>query len=141
MKNIVFHTLCTEATYSRETGLWTLKIKDVKTGSERTRTCNILITAVGGLSNPNLPPFNVDDFEGAVFHSAEWDQSVSLKDKDVVIVGNGCSAAQIVPEIVKDVKSLTQVARSRQAIIRRPLAPDSKAIHWMKKYLPGVSLI
>ncbi|ORY41822.1 hypothetical protein BCR35DRAFT_356412 [Leucosporidium creatinivorum] len=137
VKNIVFGTLCTEASYSRETGLWTLKIKDVKTGVERVRTCNIFISAVGGLANPNLPPFNVDDFEGSVFHSAEWDQSVSLKDKDVVVVGNGCSAAQIVPELVKDVKSLTQIARSRQSIIRRPKAPDSKVMYWLRKYVPG----
>lgn len=141
VKNIVFGSLCTEASYSRETGLWTLKIKDVKTGLERVRTCNVFISAVGGLATPNVPPFNIDDFDGSVFHSAEWDQSVSLKDKDVVVVGNGCSAAQIVPEIVGDVKSLTQIARSRQSIIRRPKAPESQVIYWLRKYVPGVSVL
>lgn len=138
VNNIAFHHLVSEARHSRETGLWTLKVKNIKTGEEKTRTCNVLISALGGLANPNLPPFNPEDFNGKVFHSAEWDQSVSLKGKDVIVVGNGCSAAQIVPEIVDEVKSLTQIARSKQSVIRRPLAPDSAAVHFCKKYIPGV---
>lgn len=137
----MFHTLATEARFSRDSGLWTINIKDLKTGEERVRTCNILISAVGGLANPNRPPFDPTLFDGPVFHSAEWDQSVSLKGKNVVVVGNGCSAAQVVPDIVDEVASVTQIARSRQAIIRRPLAPDNTVIHFMKKWVPGVSSV
>ncbi|KAK4047414.1 hypothetical protein OIV83_005461 [Microbotryomycetes sp. JL201] len=141
VNNIVFKTLASEARYSRESGLWTVKVKDIATGKERVRTCNILISAVGGLANPNFPPFDPTLFDGPVFHSAEWDQSVSLKDKHVVVVGNGCSAAQVVPDIQHEVASVTQVARSRQSIIRRPLAPDNTLVHWMKKWIPGFAML
>lgn len=137
--NIAFHHLVKEARFSRKTGHWTVTVENQQTGETKTRTCNILISALGGLANPNLPPFNPDDFDGSVFHSAQWDHSVDIKGKDVVIVGNGCSAAQIVPEIVNEVGSLTQIARSKQSVIRRPLAPDSAAVHFCKKYIPGVS--
>ncbi|SCV74893.1 BQ2448_7922 [Microbotryum intermedium] len=137
VNNIAFHHMVLEARHSRKTGLWTVQVKDLKTGEIKTRTCNILISALGGLANPNDPTFDVRDFNGDVFHSAQWNFDVSLKDKDVVMVGNGCSAAQIVPEIADEVKSLTQIARSRQSIIRRPLAPDNTLVHWAKKYIPG----
>ncbi|KAM0786416.1 hypothetical protein ACM66B_001881 [Microbotryomycetes sp. NB124-2] len=134
--NIVFSSLVTEANFSSDSGLWTVKVKDLKTGGERVRTCNVLVSAVGGLANPNLPPFDPSAFDGPVFHSAEWDQSVSLKDKRVVIVGNGCSAAQIVPEIQHEVAKVTQIARSRQAILRRPTLPDGPWLNWCRKHVP-----
>ncbi|SCZ87860.1 BZ3500_MvSof-1268-A1-R1_Chr2-3g05328 [Microbotryum saponariae] len=141
VNNIAFHHMVLEARHSRQTGLWTIQVKDLKTGETKTRTCNILISALGGLANPNDPSFDVRDFNGDVFHSAQWNFDVSLKNKDVVMVGNGCSAAQIVPEIADEVKSLTQIARSRQSIIRRPLAPDNTLVHWAKKYIPGFAWV
>ncbi|KAK4055872.1 hypothetical protein OIO90_003129 [Microbotryomycetes sp. JL221] len=139
--NIAFKTMATEASFSRDSGLWTVKVKDLETNKERVRTCNILISAVGGLANPNLPPFDPSLFDGPVFHSAEWDQSVSLENKNVVVVGNGCSAAQVVPDIQHQVAKVTQVARSRQSILRRPPTPDGYIIYLLKKYLPGFALL
>jgi cation diffusion facilitator CzcD-associated flavoprotein CzcO len=78
----------------------------------------IVCSAAGGLVEPNAWPDTIpgrDQFEGAIFHSARWDSSVDLKDKDVIVVGTGCSAAQFVPELTKapyNVKSVTQVMRS-----------------------------
>lgn len=34
-------------------------------------------------------------FKGSVFHSAQWDHSVDLRDKDVVVIGNGCTCAAL----------------------------------------------
>lgn len=66
-----------------------MTVKDQETGEVRKRTCNILISCLGGLTIPNDPPFKREDFTGEVFHSARWRQDVSLKGKDVVVVGNG----------------------------------------------------
>lgn len=51
----------------------------------------------------------------------------------------GCSAAQIVPEIVHEAASVTQIARSRQSIIRRIKTPDNAFIHFLMRWIPGVS--
>ena len=42
------------------------------------------------------------DFQGERFHSARWRHDVSLANKRVGIIGNGCSAAQFLPEVAKD---------------------------------------
>ena len=86
---VVFRTAVETARFSRKTGLWTLEVRDLETNTVRTRTCNILISCLGGLSIPNGPPFDPKEFDGHVFHSAQWDHSVDIKNKDVVIVGNG----------------------------------------------------
>jgi cation diffusion facilitator CzcD-associated flavoprotein CzcO len=80
--------------------------------------CKILISAVGGLVEPNALPCGVpgwEAFEGNVFHSARWDHNVNFTDKDVVVVGTGCSATQFVPRLTKapyNAKSVIQLMRS-----------------------------
>ncbi|GAA6062709.1 hypothetical protein JCM10212_002260 [Sporobolomyces blumeae] len=133
---VVYRTAVETASFSRKTGLWTLTVRDLETNTTRTRTCNILISCLGGLSIPNNPPFDPKEFNGSVFHSAQWDHSVSIKDKDVVIVGNGCSAAQIVPEVVKECRSVTQIARSRQSILRRIAVPDNTVLRFLMRWFP-----
>ncbi|KAI0256955.1 hypothetical protein BJV78DRAFT_1168189 [Lactifluus subvellereus] len=41
-------------------------------------------------------------FRGDAWHSAEWRHDVVLAGKRVGVIGNGCSAAQFVPQISKD---------------------------------------
>ena len=95
LRNITLQTTVEDAVYAD--GIWTLRIKNRVTGAEAIKTCNIFISCVGGLREPSIPAFaQTKDFEGDVFHTARWDHSVDLKGKRVVIVGNGCSAAQVV---------------------------------------------
>ncbi|KAL8686602.1 MAG: hypothetical protein Q9224_005398, partial [Gallowayella concinna] len=78
----------------------------------------IVCSCAGGLVEPNAWQSSIpgrDTFEGPVFHSARWEESVDLNDKNVVVVGTGCSAAQFVPRLTKEpynAKSVTQVMRS-----------------------------
>ncbi|GAA5880520.1 hypothetical protein JCM1840_003688 [Sporobolomyces johnsonii] len=141
LHNVVFRTLVETAHFSRETGLWTLSVRDLTTNQVRTRTCNILISCLGALTIPNAPPFDPKEFNGEVFHSAEWRDDVSLKGKDVVVVGNGCSAAQIVPELVKECGTVTQIARSRQSILRRIAVPDGWLLSWLMRWIPGIGFL
>ena len=85
----------------------------------------IVVSAAGGLVEPNEFPTSIaghEQFEGKVFHSAKWDHEVDLKEKDIVVVGTGCSAAQFVPRLTKapfNAKSVTQVMRSPPWVIPR----------------------
>ena len=78
----------------------------------------VVVSCVGGLVEPKSMPENIpgaEDFQGEIFHAARWPAHVDLTDKDVVIVGTGCSAAQIVPTILKPpykVKSVTQLMKT-----------------------------
>lgn len=78
----------------------------------------VVVTCVGGLVEPKSWPSSVpgiETFQGKVIHAARWESDIDLKDKDVVVIGTGSSAAQIVPAILQseyDVKSVTQLMRT-----------------------------
>lgn len=57
----------------------------------------VVVSGVGGLVEPKIFPeiSGLEKFEGEIFHSARWNYNVDLKDKNVVVVGTGCSAAQV----------------------------------------------
>jgi cation diffusion facilitator CzcD-associated flavoprotein CzcO len=85
-----------------------------------------------------------DKFQGHLFHSARWKFDVDLKDKDVIVVGTGCSAAQFVPRLTKEYgcKSVTQLMRSPPWVVPRqiPLFGEEgweKWSPWLCSYVPG----
>ncbi len=79
-----------------------------------TKTARVVISGMGVLSIPrdcDVP--GAEDFEGPLFHTAKWDESVDLTGKNVVVLGNGCSAVQVVSTIASRVKKLTQIVRAK----------------------------
>jgi len=107
----------------------------------------VLVSAVGGLVEPQVWPDTIpgkDTFEGEIFHSARWRYDIDLKNKDVVVVGTGCSAAQFVPRLTKDygAKSVTQLMRSPPWVVPRQAPPGGiknweKWAPWLNTYVPG----
>jgi cation diffusion facilitator CzcD-associated flavoprotein CzcO len=74
---------------------------------------DILVTACGQLSVPSVPPLTgLDSFAGPAFHTARWRHDVDLAGKRVAVIGTGCSAIQVVPEIQPKVDSITIYQRS-----------------------------
>ena len=78
------------------------------------------------------------------FHSARWNHNVDLRDKDVIVMGTGCSAAQFVPLLPKEpykAKSITQVMRSPPWVVPRPgpflgLVKDDSWEKWTSRLFP-----
>ena len=82
---------------------------DLGTKQRFKKHCAILLTAVGGFSQPRDVCFpGLDGYSGKVFHTAEWDHTFDYRDKRIAVIGNGCSAAQVVPSIAPSVRKLTQ---------------------------------
>lgn len=108
----------------------------------------VVVSAVGGLVEPrgwpDVPGY--DTFNGSIFHSARWDDSVDFTDKDVVVVGTGCSAAQFVPKLTKapfNAKSVTQLMRSPPWVCPRPIPPGGNEMYEKYgstafTYIPGL---
>jgi cation diffusion facilitator CzcD-associated flavoprotein CzcO len=107
----------------------------------------VVVSAVGGIVEPKLWPDSIpgkDKFLGEIFHSARWKYDVDLKDKDVVVVGTGCSAAQFVPRLTKEygAKTVTQIMRSPPWVVPRlepPGGEESWAVRgpWLNRNIPG----
>ena len=69
-------------------------------GTTTTEHADALVSAVGQLNRPSFPAIKGrDSFGGRSFHSAEWDDSVSLAGQRVAVIGTGASAAQFVPAV------------------------------------------
>ncbi|KAL4250048.1 FAD-binding Monooxygenase Superfamily protein [Abortiporus biennis] len=102
--NIHCNTKVLSADWDEKKQVYAVKVQDVKTKETREDYANIIISAVGLFSIPRYPENlkGLDRFKGDHFHSGEWDHNVSLHQKRVAVIGNACSAAQFLPEILKD---------------------------------------
>jgi cation diffusion facilitator CzcD-associated flavoprotein CzcO len=83
-------------------------------------TADVLIAGMGPLAEPKLPALpGLARFRGKTFHSARWDHTFALAGKRVAVVGTGASAVQFVPEIQKEVQSLTLFQRTPAWVLPR----------------------
>jgi cation diffusion facilitator CzcD-associated flavoprotein CzcO len=94
----------------------------------------VIISGVGGLVEPKGWPEEIpgiESFKGPVFHSARWDHNVDFTDKNVVVVGTGCSSAQAVPRLPYapyNARSVTQLMRSPPWVV--PSIPPPGGDEW-----------
>lgn len=108
-----FQTECKSAVWNHERSVWSLKMQNLSTGENFIHECRILFSAVGLLSQPYTPEIpGAETFKGDSFHTARWKDEVSVAGKDVVVLGNGCSACQVIPVITPEAKSVTQIFRT-----------------------------
>ncbi|KAL4783784.1 hypothetical protein BJX76DRAFT_348339 [Aspergillus varians] len=106
------------AVWREKSHTWMVTLQGVETGQLFTQECQVLISAVGGLVNPQ--EFRVpgaERFRGEIIHTARWRDGVDLTNKHMAVIGNGASAAQLVPAIVPRAKSVTQFMKSPHHIV------------------------
>ncbi|MFK0173688.1 flavin-containing monooxygenase [Streptomyces sp. NPDC090306] len=94
-------------------------------------TAQVLVSAVGPLTEPRLPDVpGIDRFQGKVMHSARWDHDHDLTGKRVASIGTGASAIQYVPEIADRTGRLFVFQRSAPWITphdKRPITDAERA--------------
>jgi cation diffusion facilitator CzcD-associated flavoprotein CzcO len=95
------------ATWVEEARLWRVET------SRGDFTARVLISAVGGLSEPAIPEIpGIEHFGGASFHTARWDHDHDLRGRRVAVLGTGASAIQVIPKIQPQVARLTVFQRT-----------------------------
>lgn len=143
-KHIRFNTSVEEARWDETSNTWKTKIarlgsKDSEFGKEYTITSDFLVSAVGQLNVPKYPDIKgLGSFKGKVMHSARWDWDYDLRGKKIGIIGNGATAAQIIPEIARVCKDLTVFQRTPNWVIPRDDKPISSSRQAMYEYLPFI---
>ncbi len=109
-----------DATWDEAQSCWHVRTRD-SAGVEQIRDAEILVSAVGQLHRPMIPDFKgIERFAGPNFHTAEWDESVDLAGKKVLVVGAAASAVQCVPEIAKIAASLSVFQRTPNWFLPAP---------------------
>jgi cation diffusion facilitator CzcD-associated flavoprotein CzcO len=94
-------------------GRWKIESADGSTDE-----ADFVIAATGVLHHPSYPDIaGLDNFEGARFHSARWDDQVSLAGKRVGIIGTGSTAIQMVTALIGEVSELSLFQRTAQWVM------------------------
>ncbi|AEV75634.1 putative flavoprotein involved in K+ transport [Mycolicibacterium rhodesiae NBB3] len=126
------HTEVVDMTFDEQSGRWTLA-----TSSNETICCDVVVSAVGQLSLPHIPDIaDADAFQGPRFHSARWDRSVSLRGKQVAVIGTGASAIQFVPHIAREAAHVTLYQRTAPWILPKWDSRYGVLHHRLSEFLP-----
>ena len=122
---IDFGVEVTGASWDEDRKVWT-----IRTASGEDYQARVVVAGVGGLHIPNIPEIQgAETFEGPKFHSAQWDHSVDLAGKKVVVIGTGASAIQFIPIIAQDVEKLTVFQRTPPWVLPKK---DKPTAEWRK---------
>ncbi|SES37935.1 flavin-containing monooxygenase [Actinokineospora terrae] len=93
----------------------------VETSGGDTYVTRFLVAGIGALHLPAIPRLpGIETFEGAAFHSAQWDHDYDLTGKRVAVIGTGASAVQFVPRIAPQVAELTLFQRTAPWVMPKP---------------------
>src|SRR5215469_5887945 len=108
-RDIYFNTRVTGAQFDKASGRW-----NVRTDAGDAVTARFLITAVGTLSDTNMPPFEgLEKFKGKWYHTSRFPHTgVDFTGKRVGVVGTGATAVQAIPEIAQQAKQLIVFQRT-----------------------------
>jgi cation diffusion facilitator CzcD-associated flavoprotein CzcO len=110
LPHISFNEKITSARY--EDGRWS-----IETGSGEKISADVFITACGALHQWHYPKIDgLEKFEGAKFHSAEWNHDVELTGQRIGVVGNGSTGVQMMAPLSKVASHLTMFQRTAQWI-------------------------
>jgi cation diffusion facilitator CzcD-associated flavoprotein CzcO len=90
------------------TSLW-----ELETESGEIIRARALVSAIGVLHHAAFPDIpGLEDFEGPLIHTAQWDPSFDPAGKRVAVIGTGASAIQVIPEIADKVAELKVFQRT-----------------------------
>ncbi|KAH7063910.1 hypothetical protein BKA63DRAFT_428924 [Paraphoma chrysanthemicola] len=130
------------AVWDDEAKLWAVTYRDRNSSQSFELQSRILISAIGQLVEPSYGGIKgLDCFKGAILHCNRWDTDTILGDKNIVVIGNGASATQVIPSIAPSVRTLTQIIRTTQGYSARSNSHLTPLTIWMFKYIPFYLLV
>jgi cation diffusion facilitator CzcD-associated flavoprotein CzcO len=134
-ENIHFQKTVLSAVWDSNLKQWMLTVLDLKTDQTRQYSCNFLWMCQGYYrhSEGYMPDFpGKDNFNGTIIHPQNWPKDLDYKDKKVVVIGSGATAATLIPAMADDCDSITMLQRSPTYF---SAAPNRNAISDMLRSL------
>tara|TARA_R110001606_G_scaffold53551_1_gene132109 strand:- start:70 stop:1575 length:1506 start_codon:yes stop_codon:yes gene_type:complete len=103
------------ASWSSQDKQWTVEARRSDTGEIVRITANFLWMCQGYYDHSKgfTPEWEgMDEFKGQIVHPQTWPEDLDYKDKRVIVIGSGATAATVVPAIAADCKHVTLLQRS-----------------------------
>lgn len=104
-----------DATWSTSDRQWTLVVGTPDSDEPTVYTCGFLWMCQGYYRHsegytPEWP--GMDQYEGRVVHPQRWPDDLDYKEKKVVVIGSGATAATLIPAMADDCEHVTMLQRS-----------------------------
>ena len=131
------------AVWSSKDNLWSITAQAGPEGRTARFTANFLWMCQGYFRHeegytPDWP--GMDSFKGVIAHPENWPQDLDYKDKKIVIIGSGATAATMAPAMADDAAQVTVLQRSPTYFIAqantneffdqlKPLGLDEMLVH------------
>jgi cation diffusion facilitator CzcD-associated flavoprotein CzcO len=105
-------TTVKKAQWSDDDSVWKLTLQHPNSG-KREVEADVLLTAIGCFNSWQIPDYpGLNDYEGFIRHSSNWDPTFDLGEKKVAVIGNGASGIQLVPNLQRIVQQLDHYVRN-----------------------------
>ena len=94
---------------------WLLEARKKDSGETVFLSCNFLWMCQGYYrhSEGYTPNFEgAENFQGSIVHPQSWPEDLDYKDKRVVVIGSGATAATLIPNMAEDCSHITMLQRS-----------------------------
>ena len=131
-RNIVFGTKVTKADFDGKQ--W-----HIETSTGGCDTVDFLVAATGPLHVPAFPNIEgIDDFRGAKFHTAEWQDGIDLSDKRVGVIGSGSTGTQVIAALGAQNVNLKAFIRTPQWVFPLPNREFGKLERAIVQKLPFI---
>ncbi len=111
---IRYGTRVSRCAWSSAENKWTVETEG-RDGTRKTFRCTFLWMCQGYYDheNPYLPEWpGMENFQGRLIHAQKWDKTLDYKDKQVVVVGSGATAATVIPAMADEAAHVTMLQRS-----------------------------
>jgi cation diffusion facilitator CzcD-associated flavoprotein CzcO len=108
------HTI-TSAKWSSEENLWTIEATRTDTGEKLRFTTNFFWMCQGYYRHTEgyTPEWkDMAKFKGPIVHPQKWPEDLDYKDKPVIVIGSGATAATLIPAMANDCAHVTMLQRS-----------------------------
>lgn len=84
-----------QSTWLEDKQIWTTELENTKTGEVFVQECKVLVGAIGHQVDPkDFEPEGKHRFKGTIVPACKYPAGLDLKDKNVVVLGNGSTCEQ-----------------------------------------------
>jgi cation diffusion facilitator CzcD-associated flavoprotein CzcO len=137
-EHIRFHHKAVRASWSSDTGRWTVEAHRGDTGEAVELTCSFLFCCTGyyRYDEGYTPTFvGIERYAGRVVHPQHWPDDLDYEGKRVVVIGSGATAVTLVPAMAETADHVTMLQRSPTYILSLPAV--DRVAEALRRWLPA----
>jgi len=112
-----------KANWCNKNKRWTLHILNKLSKETQYFSCHFLWMGQGYYQHTKgyIPDFNgLNNYQGVLVHPQHWPNDLDYREKKVVVIGSGTTAATLIPNIANDTAHVTMLQRSPTYFLASP---------------------